>query len=104
MEHVYDIHTLIKKPTLHAYQTLLFSVCQRMSRSWPRDNNSLFLVVDVWQANLVIKVGIIKIMLNIREKMYYINVIYSIQIYVYVFYKALCQAWLLYKVDIIGTK
>ena len=34
--------------------------------------------------------------------MYYINVIYSIQVYVY--YKALCQAWLLKKVEIIGTK
>ena len=43
-------------------------------------------------------------MLNIREKIYYINVIYSIQEYVYAFYKALCQAWLLEKVEISGTK
>ena len=40
---------------------------------------------EVWQASLVIKVGLITT-LNIREKVNYVNIIYTIQISVYVFF------------------
>ena len=92
MEHVYDIHTLIKNRlcmlTRHYY-------CASADACLVLGHVTIIalFVVDVWQASFVITVGII--FFNIQEKMYYINIINSMQIYVYVFYKVLCQTWLI---------